>query len=484
LNRPLFPFLLGSQSMYSTCADYARLLCLWADDGVAPGGHRLLSPGAIRRGLTPVSAMEYPTMLRGVAPRYGQMWMLWTSQPPHQPAGQRPGEPPAASQPDPDMVQPTEEVIVFGHGGSDGTCGWMWPQRDLIVLYFTQSRGGLSALKIEEAIDRTLIQDNQTTAAALALTPEEMAELAGVYWTGNDRYWAIWPVEGQTRLRLEIQGRTVVDLVPTDARAPGMWRIEISPDTWVKFQREGEGRRGRAIAVEVGNARGSERYRRLEPEPGLPTADELCARVAEAHGLAKIQRAVRRTGTLSMPAQKIDGAYSVLLSRDRALTEMHVRGSITRVLATPEGAWSRAGDNPAEKMTGALAEQTLLDQPTFVFGDWRSRVSTIGVLTRVQRDGKPALLVRIVPREAYPGSFLIDEQTGRVVESSRVGNIGGLGAIGAVTVYSDFETVAGATLPRHVVTTYATPLLGVAEVKFEQQVAADDVDPDKGFSIE
>ena len=33
---------------------------------------------------------------------------------------------------------------VIGHSGSDGTFAWAWPKEDLMVLYFTQSRGGIS----------------------------------------------------------------------------------------------------------------------------------------------------------------------------------------------------------------------------------------------------------------------------------------------------------------------------------------------------
>ena len=34
------------------------------------------------------------------------------------------------------------KVTSFGHGGSDGTGAWVFPAEDLIVCYFTQSRGG------------------------------------------------------------------------------------------------------------------------------------------------------------------------------------------------------------------------------------------------------------------------------------------------------------------------------------------------------
>ena len=53
------------------------------------------------------------------------------------------------------------ELELFGHSGSDGTYAWAWPERDLIILYFTQSRGGLTALKIEKPIDRLLIYPDE-----------------------------------------------------------------------------------------------------------------------------------------------------------------------------------------------------------------------------------------------------------------------------------------------------------------------------------
>ena len=41
---------------------------------------------------------------------------------------------------------------------SDGTHAWAWPQQDLIVLFFTQSRGTLAGVELESVIDRLLIK--------------------------------------------------------------------------------------------------------------------------------------------------------------------------------------------------------------------------------------------------------------------------------------------------------------------------------------
>ena len=80
---PLYPFAWGSQTLYSTPADYARFLALWMDGGMA-GGKRLLSNEAIARILTPTSPMKtlgsdepYPCGFFGMKPQYGQMSMLY-----------------------------------------------------------------------------------------------------------------------------------------------------------------------------------------------------------------------------------------------------------------------------------------------------------------------------------------------------------------------------------------------------------------------
>jgi CubicO group peptidase (beta-lactamase class C family) len=39
---------------------------------------------------------------------------------------------------------------LFGHGGSDGTRAFVDPAQDLMVLYFTQSRGGNTTGRMTE----------------------------------------------------------------------------------------------------------------------------------------------------------------------------------------------------------------------------------------------------------------------------------------------------------------------------------------------
>src|SRR5262245_56923846 len=108
------------------------------DGGVGPSG-RILSQAAVHRALEPAVPMTlpesdafYPTRLPGVQPYYGQHWVIHRGIPTG--SGDRTGLP------------------AFGHTGSDGTGAWAFPDQDLMVLFFTQSRGGLTAVRIERFI--------------------------------------------------------------------------------------------------------------------------------------------------------------------------------------------------------------------------------------------------------------------------------------------------------------------------------------------
>jgi CubicO group peptidase (beta-lactamase class C family) len=138
--EPLYPFAFGSQSIYSTPIDYARFLAMWMDGGQI-GSLHLLSPEAISRSLTPVTTMSslgsdmpYPTGFYDLEAYYGQMAILFSNSTTDEP-----------------------EVKVIGHSGSDGTYAWAWPEHDLMILYFTQSRGSTSGIKLESRIDEFII---------------------------------------------------------------------------------------------------------------------------------------------------------------------------------------------------------------------------------------------------------------------------------------------------------------------------------------
>jgi CubicO group peptidase (beta-lactamase class C family) len=218
---PFYPFAWGSQSLYSTPADYARFLALWMDGGMA-GDQRLLSNEAIARILTPVSPMKqlgsdkpYPVGFFGLKPHYGQMSMLYA-----------PGESPTRA-----------EVRAIGHGGSDGTYAWAFPTEDLIVCYFTQSRGQVSMIRLE-----TTIQDALLQREGAGEVPDEMKPLIGTYYA-NFGPFKNAPFQVGFRcgkLALDIPNDLVYELREPDQE--GRWRFALNDAAGVSFKRDGEGK--------------------------------------------------------------------------------------------------------------------------------------------------------------------------------------------------------------------------------------------------
>lgn len=220
---PLYPFAWGSQTLYATAVDYARFLAMWMDGGRV-GDRVVLSPEAIGRTLTAASEMtmlgaetRFPTYFRGLDVHYGQMAVL------HRPIGSN-GEGPAT---------------IIGHSGSDGTIAWAWPKLDLMILFFTQSRGGTAVLRLEEEIDRLLIQP--AAYAGDPPVPAELAPLLGRYvadWGGhmNEEFEVRWR-DGQ--LALDVPSELIYELRP--AATPGLWSYALNPAVLLRFDRDSAG---------------------------------------------------------------------------------------------------------------------------------------------------------------------------------------------------------------------------------------------------
>ncbi len=218
---PLYPFAWGSQTLYSTPADYARFLALWMDGGMADG-KRLLSNEAIARILTPVSLMKslgsdgpYPCGFFGLKPHYGQLSMLYA-----------PGESPTRT-----------EVKAFGHGGSDGTGAWAFPAENLIVCYFTQSRGQVSTIRLETTIQDALLQREGADKV-----PDELKPLVGTYYAnfGPFKNTPFQVVFRCGKLALDIPSQLVFELREPDKE--GRRQFVLTKAVAVSFKKDSEGK--------------------------------------------------------------------------------------------------------------------------------------------------------------------------------------------------------------------------------------------------
>ncbi len=224
---PFYPYAWGSQTAYGTATDYARFLAMWMDQGKA-GDRRVLSPDAVARTLSPVSPMSMlgsdmrvPTDFAGLEVWYGCMSVLHV-----------PTQDPATSKPQ-----------IIGHSGSDGTIAWAWPERDLMILLFTQSRGGNATLRVEEAIERLLLHPE--AAGVAGATPEEFKPMIGTYLANFATYrneeFRVLVKNG--KLALDIPSQMAFELIePETIGAGSMWKFAIAPErVSVSFDKEENG---------------------------------------------------------------------------------------------------------------------------------------------------------------------------------------------------------------------------------------------------
>jgi CubicO group peptidase (beta-lactamase class C family) len=242
--KPIFPYFLASQGMYSTTKDYARFLAMYLDEGRA-GDMRVLSKAAVERTLAPAIATGMPTEFPKLTAYYGQLMF--------------------------DYVDAGGKVRVFGHSGSDGTWAYAWPEQDLMVLYFTQSRGNGTGLDLEAAIDRLLLGGTEAAPVVQELTAEAAAPYLGLYWLEPLQKPMIAVLEGD-HLALEIPWQGVAELKKDPEQ--NVWTFPQEPGNSLKFHRDGD---GLATALEL-RSTNTVTLGRLKPDAGVPSLDELFAR--------------------------------------------------------------------------------------------------------------------------------------------------------------------------------------------------------------
>ena len=223
---PFYPFAWGSQTLYATPQDYARFLAMWLDEGRV-GEVEVLSPEAVTRTLTPVTAMgslgsdaPYSTRFPDLRVYHGQMALMHVA-----------GEPVGVGPP----ADATPEIL--GYSGSDGTIAWAWPERDLIVLYFTQSRGGATPIRLEAEIQRLLLDPSDGPTLEI---PVAYGDLLGTYTADfgpfvNEPWEVIWR-DDELALDIPSQFIFVLDRLGEEER----WALRDAPAE-VSFARDEAG---------------------------------------------------------------------------------------------------------------------------------------------------------------------------------------------------------------------------------------------------
>ena len=220
--RPLYPFAWGSQTIYSTTSDYALFLNMLVNGGRV-GNRQLLSKAAVERMLEPISRTKgmgsdtsAPTGFHDVESWYGQMMISY------RPIGNKEKPP-----------------IAISHSGSDGTIAWSWPDRNLTILYFTQSRGGFTPLRIEGSIDRLILHPGKSFAEDV---PERLQPYVGRFIAnhGNFDNEHFTVLVKNAKLVLDVPSQLPFELLDPDE--DGKWSFAIAPKQInVSFDRNDKG---------------------------------------------------------------------------------------------------------------------------------------------------------------------------------------------------------------------------------------------------
>lgn len=465
---PLFPFFLGSQGLYTTTEDYARFCDLWLERGRV-GRERLLGTRFVRKALAPSPvAKRISTGFDGLQCDYGFLTTLWTAAPDDAEEGAEEG---ANGEQDSEAER---ELVAFGHGGSDGTHAWVFPDRDTIVLYFCQSRGTTTGLRVEQALATLLL--GAPFDPNVAAPPLE--QFTGYFWEEpGDTYRAV-VLDGE-RLSLEVMGRAVL---PLTYMGEDRWRVRDEPNLVLAFQRDADG------AVTGYDMNGNQEYR-FDPVADLPTIDEVVERVVACHrmdlveslGPMRIATALEfeprgQTGTSTTTvAWPNRYRYDALVATDGEdeFESVAYDGTAVRYASRLE---------PLAVLEGSRAEYLRRDHPLAHFGDWRRSYPMLEVIQRIAGDSESFLIVRTGDTHAPATNFYVGEETGRVMGMDALA-IGPMGRMGYKLRFDDFREVEGLLLPYRMRIRFPNPLMGtvvgtITDVEFG--VAA----PDGIFRLE
>lgn len=425
-DEPLFPFFLGSQGLYSTLEDYARFADFWLHKGKL-GKQRLLGSRYIRKALTPgPHALGAPSGFPKVHSEYGFLTQLWMG----------PGK------------RDKDEVVAFGHTGSDGTHAWVFPKQKAMVLYFTQSRGTNTGLQVEEVLGELLL--GVPFDANQAAPPFE--QYLGYYWEGEgDLYRAI--VQDGDDLALEILATAVV---PLTYLGEDRWKLRPNPKFIIEFDRDDSG------AV-TGYHIGDHQEFRVPPPSDLPSAAELTARAASVHRMDLLETLgpLRMSGEVKIPKVGIEGTWSTHLAWPNLFRTDTLAGAEFEHLAY-DGQdlryYSKA--EPKSILEGPRAQLMLHDSPFVRLGNWSSANPDAAVIQKLVRDGKTVYVLRAGDASAPRSTLYLDEETGRVMREDGYTQSGPAGRMAQRRSFGDYREISGMLLPHRTEIQLANTMIG------------------------
>ncbi|MFT7678493.1 MAG: CubicO group peptidase (beta-lactamase class C family) [Planctomycetota bacterium] len=428
-DEPLFPFFLGSQGLYSTLEDYARFMDMWLRKGKFGklGKQRLIGARYMRKALKPgPHAINAPSGFPEVHTEYGFLTQLWMG----------PGK------------RDKDEVIAYGHTGSDGTHAWIFPGQKAMVLYFTQSRGTNTGLQVEEILGELLL--GVPFDANQAAPPFE--EYLGYYWEGEgDLYRGI--VRDGDDLALEILATAIV---PLTYLGEDRWKLRPQPKYIIEFDRDESG------AV-TGYHIGDHQEFRVPPPAGLPSAAELTARAAAVHGMDLLETLgpLRMSGEIKIPKVGVEGTFDTHLAWPNLFrTDNLVAGEFEHLAYDGEHMRLHSKAEPKSILEGDRAQHMLFASPFVRFGDWSASNPEVVLIQQLVRGGKNVYVLRSGDANAPRQTLYLDAESGRVVREDGMAQMGAAGRVGQRLSFGDYREISGMLLPYRTEIELANKMIG------------------------
>jgi hypothetical protein len=362
-------------------------------------------------------------------------------------------------------VDADRKLAAFGHDGSDGTWAYAWPKHDLMVLYFTQSRGNRTGVELEAVIDRLLLGGTDAAPIVEDLTAEAAAPYLGLYWAEPLQRPMIVVLHNDG-LALELPWRSLRELKRT-AEAH-VWAYASNPDNLVKFHRDGD---GPATAMELRQT-STNTLKRFEPEPGLPSIDELFARRPDPLRAGKLGAlgTLRMSGSIELTTGQQKGSFELLAAGDDySCLRLNVKGGETQQIVAGDRAWAQyAAAMPVQKLPGAMARSARLNGWLLASGDWRGEFPQARVLKRVELDSQPVYIVHGAPPQGRQRLIYLDTENGLMRGYDEVQELPGLGMVGCEVRFADYRDVEGVQIPFKITVKFPTPVLGTWTYQVEK----------------
>jgi len=424
--KPFFPFFLGAAALYSNTTDYARFLTLWLDHGQA-GGRRLLSEAAVARALRPAQTMlmpgsntPFPTGLGPLRPYYGQHWMVYA-----------PPKPATAS-----------ALPVFGHGGSDGTLALVFPDHELMALYFTQSRGGSSVFRFEELLAPLVGLKGPTPRTRLPV--DKLLHLLGDYVETGSAKRAWVTLQGK-RLRLELAGQGA--LLPLWPDNSGRWAFgETAPGVSVTFDKNDA---GEATGMKLWqNDTQLLHYRRVAPATDWPTVDHLMALRREKQGGDRIDalRSLEMKGKLRIGPTQIDNTI-VAAGPDSAILRLSLPAGVQTTIVDRGRVRRQSPGEAFEELKGLWRDEALRISPIARVRDWRETSVAVRAAGKDRLGHEDVWIVRVEYEFQPPLTRYVSAKTGLLLKDEAWITAKGIGTVPVTIRYDDYREIAGVKLP-------------------------------------